>query len=714
MLKWSKDKKEEQPVNWPKYAEHLEQCVEDVRRVASDAHRGLVQNVLVSKKNKKYPEYTLSTVLKESVDKSSADDRLFIYVTREASKALSILSSYHRDHENKVERQIVDPLNRLAEETCVNITKGRRNLQKCLTDVRNARGQLQKTMQCIQTNTTSVYPGSCNPSVTIDAVNRISQAQHQLEEKESELESSEEQLLRDLYSFAAEEENHSRLLLQYFQLQEAYLSDSLQLVQKVIADMSQTIRQQKRLTTFGRHLPDHLAETKRSIAYVLDVCINYLDQESIMQEEGLFRKSGSQKRTDLLVKALNIMQIDEHLLRKCDCAVVAGALKQYLLSLPEPLITYEFADQWATASKKANSITVNMQLIQSCLEQMPKEFRLNLGYLICFLHKLSNHSNVNKMTSDNLSIVIAPNIYRLSTSHMNNNTGNIVNGASLMRPVDDVVKSLDFLQNNGPGIHLVDILIQNAEQLFGQEQASFRLTHIQPHFGTKIYSYHSSVGSLSSSKLSHSGVSSSHGSDNSPAVSNEQASQNINQSATLKKPTGTDHHDPNCHITQSAVASRISISGTTPILQRKKTAAPKPPIPLYSTSSSTTHVNNSNSLKTEDSSVNDTENKNEDSDNTNSCSSNDTTSEGTIHPLPTHHHESLPQLINGSARSTESTTNTNHKLSLPIHMTTSVSLSSNDLKLSKDAPPKRPPPPDVNLKQNNAVLESDTDSVTVM
>ncbi|VDQ06526.1 unnamed protein product [Trichobilharzia regenti] len=33
----------------------------------------------------------------------------------------------------------------------------------------------------------------------------------------------------------------------------------------------------------------------------MDVCISYLDQESVMQEEGLFRKSGSQKRTDLLV-----------------------------------------------------------------------------------------------------------------------------------------------------------------------------------------------------------------------------------------------------------------------------------------------------------------------------------------------------------------------------------------------------------------------------
>lgn len=51
MLLTFRDKKDEQPTDWPKYAEHLEHCVDDVRRVASDVHRGLVQNVLVSKKN---------------------------------------------------------------------------------------------------------------------------------------------------------------------------------------------------------------------------------------------------------------------------------------------------------------------------------------------------------------------------------------------------------------------------------------------------------------------------------------------------------------------------------------------------------------------------------------------------------------------------------------------------------------------------------------
>ncbi|CAH8665296.1 unnamed protein product [Schistosoma rodhaini] len=403
------------------------------------------------------------------------------------------------------------------------------------------------------------------------------------------------------------------------------------------------------------------------------------------------------------------MQIDEHLFRKCDCAVVAGALKQYLLSLPEPLITYDFADQWAAASKKPNSTAVNLQLIRSCLEKMPKEFRLNLGYLMCFLQKLSSQSDVNKMTSDNLSIVIAPNVYRLSSCSMS--TGNnIVNGSSV-RPTEDLGKSLDFLQSNGPGIHLVDILIQNAEQLFGQEQASFRLTHVPTYFGIKVPSHRPSVtGSVTSLKSSNSGTGVSHGLDSSTIALNEQSSQNVNQLIVPKKPVGVDHDSgvPTCHSTQSAITSRMSNLSTTPILQRKKNAAPKPPVLLNPTNHSITHVSNNDPERSENPSGIDTENRNDGDNNSICCSSN---SEVSVHHS---HHESLPQLINSSTTScTELTPNDHiHKLSLPSQMITSPTIQ--EMKLSRDLPPKRPPPPDANSKSNNSTLELDTDNVTVM
>lgn len=67
---------------------------------------------------------------------------------------------------------------------------------------------------------------------------------------------------------------------------------------------------------------------------------------------------------------------------------------------------------------------------------MPKEFRLNLGYLMCFLQKLSSQSDMNKMTSDNLSIVIAPNVYRLSYCSMG--TGNNIANGSSVRQIEDL------------------------------------------------------------------------------------------------------------------------------------------------------------------------------------------------------------------------------------------------------------------------------------
>ncbi|KAF6774929.1 hypothetical protein AHF37_05764 [Paragonimus kellicotti] len=208
-------------------------------------------------------------------------------------------------------------------------------------------------------------------------------------------------LIRDLYTFASQEHNYAMLLVEYLRLQEAHLEQSLQLVRLSIPGLVSTINKSRPLTTFHCHLPKHLAETGRTIAYVLEACINRLDNETTLQEE----------------KALNLMQADEQLLEGCDSVTVASALKQYLQSLPEPLLTYSFAEQWATASKTPGSITLTV--VQNCLDAMPAEFRHNLAYLCTFLSKLASHSETNKMTTDNLSIMFAPSLYRLLTVNAN-------------------------------------------------------------------------------------------------------------------------------------------------------------------------------------------------------------------------------------------------------------------------------------------------------
>ena len=51
-----------------------------------------------------------------------------------------------------------------------------------------------------------------------------------------------------------------------------------------------------------------------------------------------------------------------------------------------------------------------LQALWSVLEKLPKSYFNNLRYFIKFLAKLAEHKDVNKMSSQNIAIVIAPNL----------------------------------------------------------------------------------------------------------------------------------------------------------------------------------------------------------------------------------------------------------------------------------------------------------------
>ncbi|CAL8076201.1 unnamed protein product [Calicophoron daubneyi] len=479
LSKFSRLGKKEQPSDWPKYAEAVEHTAEDIRRMATDISKSIQHNVLTSKRSKKCPELQLAVALKDTTDKSSGEDKLFVEMIRQCAEVNNSLGELRREFEAKVEKSVVEPLNRLADETCANISKERRSLNKVYTETRTAREALQKISA--QSNPvgsvgTATSSGGTvgTESLSPDVVSRLTQAQNQLDEKERELTNCKEQLLRDLYGFAGDERLYADVLVEYFRLQESFLQDSLQLVRKAVPELMTVINQREPMHVFHRHLPEHLAETGRTISYALQTCISRLNNDNTLLEEGLFRKSGIQRKVDLLVRALNLMQADDQLLDSCDSAVLTGALKQYLQTLPEPLITYAFAEQWAEASSRTGQATLH--LIETALPNMPVAFRRNLAYLCLFLHKVSTKSALNKMTTDNLSIVIGPNLYRLPASSPLRTTDS--NGGAGGEPSNGLEHHFNFLQHSGPAIRLTDLLIENAERLFSDDNAYFKSARI--------------------------------------------------------------------------------------------------------------------------------------------------------------------------------------------------------------------------------------------
>lgn len=178
---------------------------------------------------------------------------------------------------------------------------------------------------------------------------------------------------------------------------------------------------------FGVELEQHLLSSNRQISLVLEVCVALL--LSSLNEEGLFRISGSVPKIKLFTSAFNSGRLDAlRSVDNCrDVHAIAGTLKSYFRCLPQPLLTVELYNEWLQAAKyvhfyhnfKPNSFfsfnskkdeAQKLNALQAVLYKMPESYRNNLKYLLKFLNRLSSHSYVNKMSPQNIAIAIGPSL----------------------------------------------------------------------------------------------------------------------------------------------------------------------------------------------------------------------------------------------------------------------------------------------------------------
>lgn len=89
--------------------------------------------------------------------------------------------------------------------------------------------------------------------------------------------------------------------------------------------------------------------------------------------------------------------------------VIAGVLKSYLRDLPEPLLTFALYDDFVNATARSTE-DQRKRAILNAVNQLPTANYLNLRYLTKFLVELALRSAQNKMTTQNIAIVMSPNL----------------------------------------------------------------------------------------------------------------------------------------------------------------------------------------------------------------------------------------------------------------------------------------------------------------
>ncbi|XP_066054537.1 rho GTPase-activating protein 17 isoform X4 [Chamaea fasciata] len=377
----------------------IERRLDTVRSVCHLAQKRLIaclqgqHGTDPDKRHKKLPLTALAQNMQEGSIQLS-DETLLGKMLDTCGDAENKLAMELSQHEVQIEREVIDPLCLLTETEIPNIQKQRKQLAKLVLDWDSARGRYNQAHKTSGTNF-QVHPS------------KIESLKEEMDEAGNKVEQCKDQLAADMYSFVSKEGEYARCFVTLLEAQADYHRKALAVIEKVLPEIQAHQDKWTEKPAFGTPLEEHLKRSGREIAVPIEACVMML-LETGMREEGLFRIAAGASKLKKLKAALDCStsQLDEFY---SDPHAVAGALKSYLRELPEPLMTYSLYEEWTQAANIQDQDKKLQELWRIC-NRLPEHYRVNFRYLIKFLAKLAQNSDVNKMTPSNIAIVLGPNL----------------------------------------------------------------------------------------------------------------------------------------------------------------------------------------------------------------------------------------------------------------------------------------------------------------
>ncbi|XP_067830443.1 SH3 domain-binding protein 1-like [Heptranchias perlo] len=382
----------------------FENRIEPAKRATYNTHKRLLaclqgqQGSDLEKRLKKMPLMTLSQSMAEScreLDSESCIRKMMEVCCFVESTLAKVLA----EHELQLEKEVLDPLFKLAEEELPNILKHKKQLAKLTLDWTAAKNRLSQA-------TKSGATGAAVQSVTA----KVDLLKEEVEEIWRRVEQSKDEYAADLYHFASKEEEYSNYFFSLLEIQADYHRKSLRALDALLPTLKASPNSSVGSTgnpAFGQPLEEHLKTCGREIALPIEACAMMLLEKG-MKEEGLFRLAAAASVLKRLKSALDSGSFDPKEFN-IDSHAVAGALKSYLRELPQPLMTFDLYDEWFQAASEKD-LHKKVERLREVCGKLPLESYNNLRYLIKFLAKLAEYQEVNKMSPSNIAIVLGPNL----------------------------------------------------------------------------------------------------------------------------------------------------------------------------------------------------------------------------------------------------------------------------------------------------------------
>ncbi|KAJ2881527.1 Rho-type gtpase-activating protein, partial [Coemansia asiatica] len=184
---------------------------------------------------------------------------------------------------------------------------------------------------------------------------------------------------------------------------------------------------------FGRDLCEQAALEGHNIPWVVRSAIKFIEAQGLTME-GVYRRSGSTMDIRaVLIEVSNVAEATNNRFRdaaiapsSADVTSVTSVLKQYFRDLPNPLMTSETYHLWVHTASIA-SVDERIKVYRTISDSMPDAHSETLRFLMTHLKRVSDNQQENKMTTNNLSVVFAPNILHMSQSDVLQEMANMSN-----------------------------------------------------------------------------------------------------------------------------------------------------------------------------------------------------------------------------------------------------------------------------------------------
>lgn len=190
--------------------------------------------------------------------------------------------------------------------------------------------------------------------------------------------------------------------------------------------------------------PDGGAQLDKIGFTVVRKCIEAVETRGIT-DQGLYRVVGVsskvQRLLTLLIDAKTFNEVDLENSEEWEVKTITSTLKQYLRSLPEPLMTHRLHGDFIIPAK-CGSPESRVNAIHFLVHKLPDKNREMLDTLVKHLANVAEHAKQNLMTVANLGVVFGP---------------------TLMRPQEETVAAIMDLKFQNI---VVEILIENHEKIF--------------------------------------------------------------------------------------------------------------------------------------------------------------------------------------------------------------------------------------------------------